>query len=125
MANLEPLVVDDLRIVAERTDSPSQIRCTWSGKSTHRHPSKVLGPWFDKLLAWAEGESAPVSMHFEGLEHFNSSTIGAIVQLIQSARSRGVRLTLCYSATHRWQRLSFEALRVFVEDDGLFQLEAV
>lgn len=123
MATLEPLVVDDLRIEAERVDSPPQIRSTWSGKSTHRHPSKVLGPWFDQLLAWAEEEQLPISMHFEGLEHFNSSTIGAIVQLIQSARSRQIPLTVVYSTAHRWQRLSFEALRVFEEDDGLLTLK--
>ena len=124
MTNLESLVADDLRVEVSTGDADT-IRCTWSGKSAHRHPGRLLGPWFEQLIETAGREERAIAMHFEQLKHFNSSTIGAIVQLIQSARARDVRLRLVYSGDHRWQRLSFEALKVFDEGDGLFTLETV
>ena len=123
MANLESLVADDLRV--DVSTVAETIRCTWSGKSAHRHPGRLLGPWFQQLIDAAGSDERSVAMHFEELKHFNSSTIGAIVQLIQSARAQEVPLKLVYSGDHRWQRLSFEALKVFDEGDGLFSLETV
>lgn len=120
MPNIDPLISDELRVDVKTHDET--IRCIWSGKSAQRHPSRTLGPWFETVLQAAEAESTAIAMHFEELVHFNSSTIGAIVQLIQSARTRGVPLTLAYKGEHRWQRLSFEALQVFDQGDGLLTL---
>jgi hypothetical protein len=61
----------------------------------------------------------PIELHFEKLEHFNSSTITSIIQLIQDSRARGVKLVLVYDEALKWQKLSFDALRVFARDDLL------
>ena len=121
----DDLISGDLKISAIAEDGTKAISCTWTGRSTDRHPSKILNPWFDKLLGQASKEQYAVFMHFETLEHFNSSTIGAIVQLIKTARDREVPLKLVYSSKHRWQRISFEALRVFDRNDKFFTLETV
>ncbi len=60
-----------------------------------------------------------VEMHFEKLEHFNSSTIAAIIRFIQDARTKGVRLVIVYNQALKWQKLSFDALRVFAKDSLL------
>jgi hypothetical protein len=119
--------VDDLSsgdLTIEVTERDGALVCTWTGKSNERHPQKTLGPWFEGLLADAAGRSAGVEMHFERLEHFNSSTITALVRLIQTARHRAVRLTFVYDQDLKWQQLSFDALRVFDKGDRAFVLES-
>lgn len=65
-----------------------------------------------------------MQLHFETIEHMNSSTITAIIQIVQEARARSTRLVFIYDRSKVWQKLSFEALSVFVKDDGLFALES-
>ena len=101
----------------EGVASPVQLLCR--GKSNNRHPGEVLAPYFREVLATAGTRNVPIELHFEKLEHFNSSTIGAIIQLIQDARARSIKLILVYDQALKWQKLSFEALRVFAKDDLL------
>ena len=61
-------------------------------------------------------------MSFAALEHFNSSTVTSVIQLIQEARHRAIRLEVVYDPSRKWQRLSFDALRIFDKADGLFAL---
>ena len=104
------------------TDADGVCRCTWRGKSNERNPPEVLKPWFEKLLAAATETKATIEMHFEKIDHFNSSTITALIRLIQSCRKSGLKLVMVYDQTLKWQRLSFDALRVFEKNDDLFQL---
>ena len=101
------------------------MRCIWSGRSVARKPSDQLLPYFDKLLASSEESDKSLEMRFEKLSHFNSSTIGTLIMLIQEARKKKVRLALVYDASLKWQRLSFEALRMFEKGDNLFELRTV
>jgi hypothetical protein len=102
-----------------------RIVCRWRGRSVERDPGQVLSPYFEQLLEAAHGRRAELEMRFDSLDHFNSSTIAALIRFIQSARGRGVRLVLFYDASLKWQRLSFEALRVLDKNDNLFRLVSV
>lgn len=107
MVNLH---ADDLVIeVDERT--PGSLVLTWLGRSTARTPGAVLHPWFEQLYSSAREKNCSVDMRFDRLEHFNSSTIAVLIQLINSAQDRGIKLTVRYDARLKWQTLSFEALR--------------
>lgn len=125
MSAVEPLDIEELKIVPIVDEAASVVTCIWRGKSTLRYPGRILEPWFEKLLNVSSSEQLAVRMRFDELVHFNSSTIGAIVQFIHRARSHGVHLALVYSNDQRWQRISFQALRVFVKKDGLVALEPV
>jgi hypothetical protein len=116
---MENLTADDLTIEASEGEPPAPITLVWKGKSDDRYPGKVLGPYFGRVLARAEERRAPVEMHFEKLDHFNSSTIAAVIRFIQDARQRAVKLVLVYNQQLKWQKLSFDALRVFAKDDLL------
>jgi hypothetical protein len=118
--NVEDLVIGDLRIAA-RTDDGA-LRLTWEGKSNLRQADQVVSPYLDRALSAAGERGVPLELHFEQLAHFNSSTIASVIQLIQTARARGVRLVVFSDPRRQWQRLSFDALRVFVQTDGLFEL---
>jgi hypothetical protein len=106
-------------------DEPEVLRCIWSGRSVARKPSEQLIPYFEKLLAAASEGAKKLEMRFEKLSHFNSSTIGTLIMLIQEARKKKVPLALIYDSSLKWQRLSFDALRMFEKGDNLFELRSV
>jgi hypothetical protein len=122
---MEALKVGDLTIEVTELDAPPTIRLNWLGISNERQPEKILAPFFEKVLAAAVDASRSLALHFEQIERFNSSTILAIIHLIQAARHRKVQLLVVYDPTRKWQRLSFDALRIFDKKDGLFELRPV
>lgn len=125
MTALDPLVSGDLRIDATVTPAPPSVSLAWSGKSNARQADLLVLPYLESALDAAAALGAPLEMRFESLGHFNSSTIASVIHLIQSARARGVRLVVVSDPRRQWQRLSFDALRVFVQPDGLFELRTV
>lgn len=116
---MQGLVVGDLRIDAMYNEAAPSVQLLWRGKSNNRHPSEALIPYFREVLAAAVTRKVPIELHFEKLEHFNSSTITSIIQLIQDSRARAIKLVLVYDQALKWQKLSFDALRVFARDDVL------
>ena len=119
---MNSLVAGDLRIETRVAATPSPIQLLWQGKSNERNPSATLLPFFSDVLAEAAVRKVGVELHFERLEYFNSSTITSIIQLVEDARACGVRMTMLYDRELRWQRLSFEPLRVFSND--LFEVRS-
>jgi hypothetical protein len=118
---MENLTSGDLTI--EVAVTPDGVHaCTWRGKSNERNPPEILKPWFEKLLAAVTERNGLIEMHFEKIDHFNSSTITALIKLIQTCRKSNVKLAMVYDQSLKWQRLSFDALRVFEKNDDLFQL---
>jgi hypothetical protein len=113
---MENLNADTLTIELMLGDASTPVQIVWRGKSGDRNPSKILGPYLSKVVAAANERKVPLEVHFEKLEYFNSATITAIVGMIQDARARSVRLSLVYDPKLQWQRLSFDALRVFAKD---------
>jgi hypothetical protein len=121
---MDDLTAGDLRI--EINEEPSApIRLVWRGKSNDRAPSRVLAPFFATALATAGQRGVPLQLHFESIEHFNSSTITSVIQLIQDAHAAAVPLVLVYDKSLKWQKLSFDALRVFVRDGSQLELRSV
>ncbi|MCC7540599.1 MAG: hypothetical protein IT379_30570 [Deltaproteobacteria bacterium] len=121
---MESLKAGDLVIEVLQALPPEPLRLVWRGKSNERNPSILLAPFFARSIEEASQRGVAIEMHFEALDHFNSSTITALIQLIQDARRRGIGLVIVYDASVKWQRLSFEALRVFSKGDGLLELRA-
>ena len=120
---MSDLVAGDLKIT--KSEQGQTLRLDWRGKSNSREPAKLLQPFFGEIAQRAVEQKATVEMHFEALEHFNSSTITALIQFIQTSRSRGVPLSIVYDGAQKWQRLSFDALRIFEKSDGLLSFRSV
>lgn len=120
---MNDFVAGDLKLAvnAARTDA---IELTWLGRSNDRYPGKLLTPYYETALAEAAERAVPIELHFQKLEHFNSSTITVMIQFIQAARARAVPLVMVYDQALKWQKLSFVALRVFATDT-LFELRTV
>ena len=119
---MEQLVIGDLRIdVRERAGA---IALDWRGKSNDRYPKKSLGPFFENLFVEAIEKKATVEMHFEGLDYLNSSTISAIVGVIRDLRDKRIKLVISFDNQQKWQKLCFDALRVFEKPDGLLVMQS-
>ena len=119
---MDSLVTGNLRIDARVGRPAGAIQLLWMGKSNDRNPALALAPFFSQVLASARADQLPVELHFEKLEHFNSSTITALIKLIQVCRKSNTKLVMVYDQSLKWQRLSFDALRVFEKNDDLFHL---
>ena len=97
-------------------------RLDWKGRSAAKRPEEALNPFLATVLAKALESGGTVEMHFEQLDFFNSSTVAVLVQFLHKARAARVPLCFHYLPTVRWQKLSFEALRVFEQLDRMVQV---
>ena len=111
----------DVRLEARR----GVLRLDWRGKSMARQPGSALRPFFDRVVEEAHSAGADLEMHFEAIEHFNSATIRELIRLIKRLREENIRLAVVYDARLQWQRLSFDALRVFETPAGLLRFVAL
>lgn len=111
--------------IERSTLGPATIRLDWRGRSNARRPDEVLNPFLSEVLEQARQGPKGIDMHFESLEYLNSSTVGVLVQFLHRARQGGVPLSFSYAASVRWQKLSFEALRVFEQMDSRVRIVAV
>lgn len=123
MVNLQ---AEELLIEVDERESGLLV-LNWLGRSASRSPGALLHPWFDQLFGVARERNAALEMRFERLEHFNSSTIAVLIQLINSAQDRRIRMTVRYDANLRWQTLSFDALKRALRpfNDGAEQVHFV
>jgi hypothetical protein len=112
-------------IVQRRAGLREPLQVLWRGKSEDVQPARILAPHFRELLDEAASRRAPLELHFEQLEYLNSSTLVALTQLIHDARARGVALTMFFDAERKWQKLTLDALRVFVTGDRSLVLRPV
>ncbi len=120
---MEGLESGDLRVEAAPSTDATGWRLTFLGKSNTQNPGEVLRPYLGRAIDEAATQSGRLELHFERLEYFNSSTIKAIIGFVQEARQRKVAIQLVYDDQLRWQKLSFDALRMFDRGDGLLSLK--
>jgi hypothetical protein len=103
-------------------------RLVFTGRSMSRHPALIMGPMWHQVLQVAKDAGGGVELDFLKLEHFNSSTISALVQFINEAHHDHVKLLIRYDGSQKWQVLSFEALQraiaAFGEDHVRFENHA-
>lgn len=116
------LVAGDLILVPEPLGAHGPIRVFWRGKSNERDPAKALAPFFATLLDAGLQRRAQIEFHFGAIEYVNSSTLSALVHFIEQCAQAGVKLVVVYDNERKWQRLTFDALRVLANDDGLLEL---
>ena len=114
---MDSLKSEDLLISVDRS-APAYIRLDWTGRSNARNSSDAIGPFFNQVLAEAAWPGRQIEMHFEALEHFNSSTIATLIHIINQASKAKVALRIHYDAELKWQALSFDALKRAVQSFG-------
>ena len=106
---MERFQFQDLAVTWAQDEARQQLY--FSGRSTSRHPALIMGPMWSQVLEVAKQGGRCIELDFVKVEHFNSSTISALVQFINEARAAKVQLIIRYDASLKWQVLSFEALQ--------------
>jgi hypothetical protein len=109
----------DLKIEIIDGGGASPVQLMWKGRGNQRQPVSVLTPFFVQLIAEAAQRGTAVELHFEKLEHLNSSTLATVIQLLRDAADKKVRTEIHYDASLPWQRVSFDVLRVFCDANWL------
>lgn len=120
MQNLE---TDQLTI--EAAEQANQIRLDWKGRSNAREPWGLVRSFFEQVAEKAADSSSNVEMHFEDIEYFNSSTITTVIRIMQLLQAKKVPLTLVYDPGLRWQKLSFDGLKIFEQSNELLTVVEV
>jgi hypothetical protein len=103
-------------------DTDGTLVLVWRGRSTDPQPARVIVPYVTLWLEKALHQKAALRLELAPLEDMSSSTITAIVEIIREASSRQTPVTLSYDASKGWQKLGFEALRVFATPGGVLSL---
>jgi hypothetical protein len=112
----------ELSLNVSRRAVPPTIDIVWAGRGSDPRVRPSLVFWFESVLDDAAADGARVEMRFEQLAHANSATITAILQMVQESRARKVPLAVVFDPTNRWQKMSFEAMRVVIADNPLIEL---
>ena len=111
-------------LTIEPRERPDAVELCWLGKSNARAADRLVGAYLEQALGRARELGVALELRFEKLLHFNSSTIASVIRLIEAARAHKTRLVLYSDPSREWQRLAFDALRVFVQPDGLFDVRS-
>ena len=121
---MDKLQVGELTISVAPSAAQEALRLDWHGRSNDRHPGYALGPFLATTLASAAASGRAIELHFEALSYLNSSTIAAVVQLLNDARKRAVKVVIVYDDALRWQRVSIAPLRGLETSDHLLQIRS-
>ncbi|MBI5497751.1 MAG: hypothetical protein HY904_22280 [Deltaproteobacteria bacterium] len=113
-------IENSLRI--EQDENDSEVRLTWTGRSTEREPARFLTPILDGALQRSRAEARPLVLDFRSIEYMNSSTFTPLVVALEQARSEGGNVRLLFRSNLKWQNLSFSALRIFETLDKRIEL---
>ncbi|MEM6930467.1 MAG: hypothetical protein AAF602_26255 [Myxococcota bacterium] len=102
--------VETEELTLEVIRTACEVGVTWLGRAEGPDQADVFGPVLEQLLVEAKKTPRPVKMHFEGVKHFNSTTLMHVMTFLTRAEADGVRVVVTYDADRKWQRLAFRAV---------------
>lgn len=121
---MQSLTLGDLQIDA--VERPGEVlELHWTGSSNSRDPAPPLRTYFDLAMAAATARGLRLTMHFERLQFFNSSTVVVLLAFVRDASRRGLHVTFCYDPALRWQAHNFVALEQLQADNPGFHVITV
>ena len=105
-------------LTLELDEMESGYKLQWLGKSVEREPGKFLNPLLSNLLMEGKKNNKRITVIFNGLSYMNSSTIMTISKFLEKGKDGNSQITICYDGERRWQKMSFNALKIFQTNDG-------
>ena len=102
----------------EITEHVDDIELIFKGKSVERDPGRFLNPIFSDLLMEGKKKNKRIIVIFTTLDYMNSSTIMAISKFLEKGKDSNCMITVQYDNGRRWQKMSFNALKIFQTKDG-------
>lgn len=101
---------DNLEIRVSESDAG--VTMEWIGKCDSKEMYDQLVRYFRGLLDQLQAK--PITIRFNGLESFNSSSISPIIGFLTQLNARGIATKVFYNAKNHFQNISFQALEVVV-----------
>lgn len=98
---------DNLQIIVEAEDGAVRLR--WRGSSDARNPAANLEPYLYALLE--EPSFKFYEFDFSELEFMNSSTIAAIVHIVERMKGHSAKFKLLFSEQKEWQEFNFRMMK--------------
>ena len=121
---MESFRCGELTVSLLETSAPARLYLSWSGRGSDRDPQRTLTPFLQAVLDHALASHASIELRCQGLTYVNAATIGCIVDLVHRCEAAGVDVVVRYDATSRWQKLSFEAMRMLTKRAPRLVVEA-
>ncbi len=112
-------------LILEISETEQRIVCTFKGKSVERNPGKFLNPILSDLLMEGKKKNERIFVVFTELDYMNSSTIMTISKFLEKGKDTSCKITVQYDSNRRWQKMSFNALKIFQTNDGEILFEGV
>lgn len=107
---MENLIADSLQILVKEG---AETVIQWQGTSTAREPASIINPYIDKIVPYLKNKK--VRIDFTKLRYMNSSTVTPIIRLIRLFDTEGIKTTVVYDKTSKWQQASFKALETLAQ----------
>ncbi|MBP5449037.1 MAG: hypothetical protein J6Y01_02865 [Spirochaetales bacterium] len=120
---MENLNQGTLTIEAVVNPDKKVIELIWKGKSVDLKPDGFLLPYYDKIIAEAKNSGCSIDINFYHLIYMNSSTINSIIYFIKKLIADNIHSKVIYNKNLKWQELNFSTLKIFVTENGLFDIE--
>lgn len=124
MESMDAFRREELAIAPSETSEPAWICLTWSGRAGDREPRSTLGHFLDAIVERATASGAALELRCQDLSSVNAATIGCIVEMIHRCHAAGLHVAVRYDKGSRWQRLTFEAMRMMIKGAPGFTVEA-
>ena len=119
------IIYNDDLLVLESNEIERAIELKWLGKSVEREPGKILNPIFSDLLMQGKKENKRIIVDFSFLDYMNSSTIMTISKFLEKGKDSENQITVRYNSSRRWQKMSFNALKIFQTSNGSILFEGL
>ena len=120
---MDNLTQGTLSIEAAVNQDKKVLELVWKGKSVDIKPDVFLLPYYDKVINEAKNTDCSVDINFYHLIYMNSSTINSIIYFIKKLIAENIHSKVIYNRNLKWQELNFSTLKIFVSENGLFDIE--
>ncbi len=104
---------DNSHLSIDVKETGKTLTLTFHGKSIERTPGEFLVPIFKECIEEPSLKTHNIEFDMRDLEYINSSTITIFARLLENAKNEVKKLSILYKSSVRWQRLCFEALKIF------------
>jgi hypothetical protein len=111
----------DFAVITSMTEDT--IRLDWRGRRKGDTAIETLAPLFERVLAAAASGGRRVEMCFDDLQELDADTLTELLLFTQRFEGTDITLTIVYDPTVKWQRLSFEPLRAFIDAGAKMELK--
>lgn len=94
----------------------NKIKILWSGRCDFKNAASLLLPFLSDIIAQYKYSKKEFEISFLDLQYMNSASIMPILRFIRDLNLNNIKSILIYNKNSKWQKKSFEALKMVVSE---------